>query len=457
MLNNFGECLAIDHVYRYDQMDEVLKIVRKNFRFSFINTKHKYFNVPASLDLETSSFYDHGEKVGLMYAWGLGIYGVVIIGRTWEEFNQCLVDLVRILDLCDRKRLIIYVHNLQFDFQFFRSHLHFEKVFASDRRKPLYALTDSGIEFRCSLMLSGLSLAKIGDNLLKYRRQKMVGDLNYDLLRTPETPMEEKELIYLREDVKVVMAYIAEEIEKCHGIAGIPLTKTGYVRKYCRDAMFRDPVTKKRDPVKSKKVRELMSIMTLDPDIYDHLKDAFAGGYTHANVLKVGRVQHKVDSWDLTSSYPTVMVAERFPMGSPTKIDTSDLTKEQFLHYINLYSCMFTIHFWGLKEKDDAPDNYISQSKCIQCDGAMINNGRVVSADYVEITITEVDLEIISQVYDWDGQFQISYLVIWPRGYLPKDFVLAILELYKDKTELKGVSDKAAEYQVAKGMINSCY
>lgn len=457
MLNNFMECLNIGKVYKYNEVEKVLKIVRTNFRFSQINTKHKYFNVPAALDLETSSFYDHGDKVGLMYAWGLGIYGVVIIGRTWDELAYCINDLVRILDLNENKRLIVFVENLQFDFQFFRSHFNFLKVFASDRRRPLYALTDSGVEFRCSYMLSGMSLEKMGENLLKYTRRKMVGDLNYDLVRTPITPLKRKEKVYLREDVKVVMAFIAEEIERCHGIAALPLTKTGYVRKYCRRSCYNDPVTGRRDPVKSKKFRELMSIMTLTPEIYLKCKEAFAGGYVHANVDKVGRIHKNVSSWDLTSSYPSVMIAERYPIGAPEVIDTKTLTKEEFLHYIKLYCCIFTIHFWGLKEKETAPDNYISQSKCIKCDGAVINNGRVVSADYVEITITNVDLEIIEQLYDWRGSFQVSYLVVWPRGYLPRDFMLAILDLYKNKTELKGVENKAAEYQISKGMINSCY
>ena len=39
----------------------------------------------------------------------------------------------------------------------------------------------------------------------------------------------------------------------------------------------------------------------------------------------------------------------------------------------------------------------------------------------------------------------------------PKDFVLTILELYKNKTELKNVAGKEVEYMVQKNMINACY
>ena len=242
ILKNFMECLSDEVIYTPDQIEDVIKQVRTNFRFHQLNTKHKYFNVPAALDLETSSFYNADmEKVGLMYVWILGLYGKVIIGRSWEQLTEVINKIVDILQLNENKRLIFYVHNLQFDFQFFRSHFTFTKVFASDRRQPLYALTDSGVEFRCSYMLSGLSLEKVGNNLLKYRVRKQVGDLDYSLIRHQKTRLKKKELGYCAGDVRVVMAYIAEEMERYGGIAALPLTKTGYVRNYCRNFLFRDP------------------------------------------------------------------------------------------------------------------------------------------------------------------------------------------------------------------------
>ena len=77
-LENFDGFLKEKKIYKPDQIEDVLKKVRTNFRFHRTNTKHKYFNVPAALDLETSSFYDaDGEKTGIMYLWIFGIYGLV--------------------------------------------------------------------------------------------------------------------------------------------------------------------------------------------------------------------------------------------------------------------------------------------------------------------------------------------------------------------------------------------
>lgn len=468
ILRNFGECLKDETIYKPEQIEDVIKQVRTNFRFHKVNTPHKYFNVPCSFDIETSSFYDQNmEKVGLMYVWIFGIYGKVIIGRTWNEFTGMIEKLCNILDLNSDKRLCCFCHNLQYDFQFFRSHFHFEKVFASDRRQPLYALTDSGIEFRCSYMLSGLSLQKVGENLLKYKVSKMVGDLDYRQIRHAKTPLSKKEVGYCSGDVKVVMAYIAEEIENYEGIGNLPYTKTGYVRKYCRNYTFYDPETGRRDKERFYRNKELMrACCILDPSMYDDLKNAFMGGYTHANDLYVKKsigtdksceIKGKIASWDFTSSYPAVLLSERMPMGKPERIDCTELTSDKFEYLNRMYCTMFTISFENIREKPDAPDTYISQSKCILLSkDAVINNGRVVSAAELEITILNIDYEIIDQLYDWDS-YTVGNMYIWIKDYLPRDFMLAILNLYKNKTELKGVKDKQAEYMVSKAMLNACY
>ena len=152
--------------------------MRKYFRFAYSNKKVKYFNVPAAFDIETSSFFrstgKDKEKVAIMYEWTFGLYGTVMIGRTWKEFEDMIHELADILDLNDEKRLIVYVHNLSYEFQFIRKHFNWTKVFSIENRKPIYAITDFGIEFRCSYLLSGYSLAKLGDQLRVYKVKRTV-------------------------------------------------------------------------------------------------------------------------------------------------------------------------------------------------------------------------------------------------------------------------------------------
>ena len=134
----------------------------------------RVYEVPASFDIETTSFYVDNYKAAIMYEWTFGINGNVIIGRTWEEFETMMNEITEYLHLADDLRLIVYVHNLSFEFQFMRKHFEWLKIFAIDTRKPIYAITTSGIEFRCSYLLSGYGLAKLGDELQKYPDRKSV-------------------------------------------------------------------------------------------------------------------------------------------------------------------------------------------------------------------------------------------------------------------------------------------
>ena len=200
--------------------------------------KVKYYNIPVAFDIETSSFKLNGEKCAIMYEWSFSFYGVVVIGRTWDEFLSMLTRLCDVLHVSPDQRLVIYVHNLAFEFQFMRKFFDWRDVFAIDTYKPIRACTDRGIEFRCSYVLSGYSLYNVANNLTEIKIEKLKGDLDYDLIRTPLTPLTEKELQYCINDVQIVVAYIHERILFDKGIAKIPHTKTGYVRQYCRKKCF---------------------------------------------------------------------------------------------------------------------------------------------------------------------------------------------------------------------------
>lgn len=449
----FRDFMEMPNVYKPEQIDDVLSIVRPNFRFSWSNKKLKHFNVPMALDIETTSFYEDGEKRGTMYEWTLGIYGLVIIGRTYDEMVSCINRLSEILDLGEQKRIIIYVHNLAYEFQWIRHHFTWDKVFAIDSRKPVYAITDNGIEFRCSYLLSGYSLENLGRNLRTYQVKKLVGSLDYTKPRHSKTHLTYDELWYCVNDVRVVMAYIMERIEQEGGISKIPLTKTGYVRKYCRDSCFYEPGKPRKKSLKRKKYRDLIKNLTIEPDEYLQLKRGFQGGFTHANPFYSGRTIQDVTSYDFTSSYPAVMLSERFPMSKGEHITIGSM--DQLEETLQLYCCLFDVEFIGLETRLHY-ESYISRSRCFFFEGGIVNNGRVVSADRLRTTVTEQDFMIIREFYTWDNM-RVSNFRRYRKGYLPTDFVKAILKLYQDKTQLKGVAGEEVNYQRSKEQLNSCY
>ena len=414
----------------------------------------EYFNIPCAFDIETSSFYDsNNEKVAIMYEWTFGINGLVIIGRTWEQFKLMINVLIKHLDIYPKNRLVCYIHNMGYEFQFMRKHFNWIKVFSLEERRPIYGIIDSGIEFRCSYLLSGYSLAKLSDQLLKYKVNKMVGDLDYNLIRHSRTKLTDKEIGYCINDVLVVMCYIKEKLEHEKKICYIPKTKTGYVRNYCRNFCFYEYGKSCKESHKKNRYLRLMSTLTLTVPEYQQLKRAFAGGFTHASAFYSGRILNDVTSIDFTSSYPTVMIAEQFPMSSAELVDIK--SKSEFYDNIKYYCCLFDAHFEGF-ESTFFYEHYISESHCRNKKNVIADNGRVVSADSFDITLTEQDYLIIRKTCKWK-KFQVANFRRYHKGYLPRDFIKSILKLYENKTVLKNVESKELEYLKSKEMCNSAF
>ena len=411
--------------------------------------KTDYYNIPVCFDIETSSFCQQNEKRACMYIWMFSIDDNIIIGRTWEDFLFLCDSLVKEFSLHWKfRRMVIYIQNLSYEFQWFCQYFKWKKVFALSNRIPLSALTESGLEFRCSYRLSGYNLAKIGENLVKYKVSKMVGDLDYNKIRHSGTPLTDKEMGYCINDVRVLSAYIREKIEHDGSITKIPLTKTGYVRLYCREHIYADHRSKQ-----FKHYRQLMQKLTIELDEYKLLREGFQGGFTHANAYHVGKTLHDMESEDYCSKYPSIMIARKLPMGKGEKVFIKD--RKTFEENLKKYCCIFRIHFIGLNSKI-LYENYISYSKCRNISKPVLNNGRVVSAAELETTITNLDYEIIKECYTWD-HIEIGTFYRYKKAYLPTEFVKCILEFYRIKTELKGLEGKEIEYLQGKENLNSCY
>ena len=414
-----------------------------------VQYKHCAYDIPCSFDIENTSTYYGGKKISFMYIWQLGINGLVITGRTWEEYKTVLSDIKRKLDISpDGHRLIIYVHNLDHEFQFIRKLFDWDDVFCMDNHKILYAVDSQGFEYRCSLKLTSKSLEEVGNSLMKYKVKKMVGDLDYNLIRTEKTVLTDEEMGYCINDVRVVMALIQEKIEEeKHGVLDIPFTSTGYVRRYCRKNTIK----------KNRKYREFIQNLRMSYNQYLKCKKAFAGGFTHGNANLVGYKLPNVDSYDVTSDYPTVCVCEKFPMSNAFYKCSDD-----FEDLMDKYCCIFSAVFIGLRAVVDY-DHILSSSKCEEvkpgdseyweCD-----NGRIIKARRLRTTMTNVDWYNFKRYYKWDKMIIDNHCVTcYKPGYLPKEYVECILDFYRDKTTLKDVKGEEREYQRKKGMLNGTY
>ncbi len=446
-----------DHYY-WVNPSEIVKWYNEAISVGFpvIGERNRYYNVPVSFDIETSSYMDMGRKRATMYLWSFCLNGSTILGRTWLEFKEVISFLKEHLN--NKIKLVVYVHNLGYEFQFMRGWLNFSDVFAVKERRPVHAGLTQGIEFKCSYLLSNYALSYIGAKLLhKYPVKKDVGALNYSLVRHSKTPLTEEEIWYSVHDVQVVTSYIQEKIENEDGINNIPLTNTGYVRRYCRNFCF---TQMQRDPKTQKKLSALYhdrmkSLQIMSQCEYDQLHQAFAGGFTHAAPLYSGEILKNVGSADLASSYPAVMVMKKFPMSRGTFV--GNCTEPQLNFLINKgYCLLFTVKLFGVNP-DFVYENYISISRCSEVSkDVVVNNGRIASASYLQVSVTEQDWDIIKKCYTFERAefYSVRYYVA---DYLPLPLILSILKLYANKTSLKDVKGRETEYMVSKNMINSAY
>ena len=420
----------------------------------------EYYNFSNGFDIETTSTYSKtGEKVAFMYAWALMIKDETnyFTGRTWEEFLQVLDKIKEELQLSYTRRIVIYIHNLGYEFQFMRKYFNWDSIFAIDDRKPIKAITTDGIEFRDSYILSGYSLEKTAENLNSHSIEKLVGNLDYKKIRTSKTLLTAEEWEYIKFDVQIIIYYIDEQLEIYNNITKIPLTNTGRVREYVKHNCYYSAGKSKYKSSKGKykNYSNLMQGLVInDSEEYNKLKWAFMGGFTHSNPMRTDEVIENVHSIDFTSSYPAVMLSEQYPMGAGFKVTGKEIQEKGLQYYTDNYCCLITIGFHNLKNKF-VYDSYLSESKCSITGNREIVNGRIYSADIVTTVITEQDLSIIERVYDYD--YYISDMICYAKNFLPKQIIFSILELYQKKTELKGVAGKEVEYLLSKGMINSVY
>ena len=112
------------------------------------------YNIP-------SESYKEIPQYTFCYVWQFGIEENVVYGRNIQDFRFFLNMLVNKY----KANLVIYVHNLSFEWQFLYQFVHVNKVFATDTHKVLKAAFDDFFEMRCSYYLSNMSLAKFVENI----------------------------------------------------------------------------------------------------------------------------------------------------------------------------------------------------------------------------------------------------------------------------------------------------
>lgn len=160
-----------------------------------------------------------------------------------------------------------------------------------------------------------------------------------------------------------------------------------------------------------------------------------------------------VKSFDFTSSYPAVAIYQQFPM---SKGEVVEITSNEDLNKnLSMYCCMFDIEVEGLEEKIFW-EHSLSISKCWDVKGEQTDNGRIVRADHLCTTMNELDFQTFREFYKFKS-IKFFNFTRYRKSYLPTPLVKTILELYQDKTKLKGIIEELAKYTQSKGKLNATY
>ena len=420
--------------------------------------KKRIIDAYCAFDIETSTVWLNDDRSlfdvhSFMYIWQFQIEEHTVIGRTWAEFMSFLHCLTMVLfklkkhyNTVEEPKLIIWVHNLAYEFAFLSGIYQFENddVFFRDIRKPIYCRMFQHFEFRCSYIQTNLSLSALTKQMgvpVKLSGQKF----DYNKVRFPWTELTDYELEYCITDVQSLVLAMKKRVRmNGDNLATVPITSTGYVRRDCKESL--------KD--------RFFDINEMKPDErqYRLLRKAFRGGNTHANRAYAGKIIKDVYSYDIVSCYPTQQLTQRFPM-KPFRWLDERLTLDRVFKFIGLgYAVVGLYQFKGLRLKNKkTPIPYISLGRCDALNWKL-DNGRILECDYVEIALTELDLEIVLRQYDFD-EVQIMDCMVAQKDFLPEEYRAVIQSYFNKKTALKGDDSDEGQYQYvkSKNMLNSVY
>lgn len=378
-----------------------------------------------------NSFFEETNPVSLVYLWTLTYEDTTYYGRFIEDFLYILDRLPQDVEF------IIYVHNLSYEFHVAMLNICTPiEVFARAPRKPMYCRFKEypNIEFRCSYLLTRLSLSEWAKQEGTFKR----GGVIYSIERTPLSHLTIPMLEYAEQDTRAMVVGLRRMRAIYKHVKSIPYTQTGKVRRKMKNLLKKN----------KKWIDICIKCLPKDYEELEFFLSCFYGGYVHANYKLSCIPLELVDSYDLASSYPWVMCSEKYPV-TPFVPDTFDVETE--------YSDKVFLLKVKLSNVNCRLDNtFISASKCEEIDNYVLDNGRILKCKSCTLNVTNIDFGIIIQCYNIE---KIDILLSYSAyiDYLPREFLMTILEMYAYKTSLKGVKGEEFKYREYKEEINSLF
>lgn len=421
---------------------------------------HKFSNLIAAFDTETTAIIDHTPQYAFMYEWTFGIEDIICYGRTWDELRELLLNVRADLKLSSEFKLIVFDQRLKYEFQFFKDELWIDDkdFIARDSHKVLQCTANDAFSFRCSAEYSELSLAEMGAVI---GIPKLEG-YDYAKIRHAKTPLDLFEMEYCEHDVRILLEYFKKEREKYGQVWKIPLTATRIVKNRIY-YYFRQ-----MGSVQTLRVNQFRDTPK-DMLMLNKLQRAYFGAFNYSDLIYDNIKVDDVFGVDFQSSYGAQMLLNKFPIKKfkpePIPEDWRELLSEKYERKALLIRCKIkqlrniyprfgflpTSKEWSFNEKR----TITSQDKILYC-------------PEIVLTLTDIDFRLLQRFYTFSGDIEILELHAAKYAPLPNYIVATIVELYLKKVEIKARNKKIeqtrkltpleeAEYTYAKTMISRIY
>lgn len=427
-----------------------------------------------SLDTETSKLEDGSD--GWLYQWMFSypaqyVNKQLVYGRKPSQLADTLGLIKDVNNLNENSKIIVFIHNASFDFNYFFDFLeeHFgEKVqiLAVDNHS-IISFSITGIEFRCSYKLSMKSLAQWGNDM-NITHKKLVGTIDYETVRYQDSPLYKKDWKYLAYDV-ISLDECVEAQLKLHNdtLKTVPLTNTGYVRRFTRNKFKENPNN-----------RKFFKQKALTLETYTMCRKEFAGGFTHGNrFFSAQTVRGTIRHRDFVSHYPTQQICTYAPSSAFKLYYQASLYEDSLsINELPKNKCLLvSIIMDNVRIKKGVTMPYLQASKYkenkLEKLEMVEDNGRIL---YVKgksmMIVNEIDIALLVEQYDFD--YTIYKVFEASTDKFPEFLRDVVKHFFYEKSRWKKECKKIAkekgkncpEYReadlnmmIAKGMLNSIY
>lgn len=282
---------------------------------------------------------------------------------------------------------------------------------------------------------------------------KATGDWDYSLVRTPDTPLTDEEVFYATRDVQVIPAYLRHLLDANAWMSPDMLgcrvlTKTSLVRQQARAQFTKLKVPGAKSTVADCMYKMCKAELARDYDEYALRKACFRGGLTFTSAAYASVVMRNVMSLDVTSMHHTFM-SSRVPVRwKRVSASTLQMAVDRILrvpreYVLGHYERPFDmglhakVRFKGLRPRrgscferwgiatlargkfqlrTDSYDRWqrndaaIAQEDSTRAQGwrdsayrGTFAFGKLYEADECDVFLSEIELWVMSRVYEWDS------------------------------------------------------